>query len=317
VAEVALSALLLVAGGLLVRTLIEMRQAPLGFDADNLYSVGLTLPQDRYPDATARRSALDALTHRLQAIPGAQGVAIALGGPADVGVTFGSFEVEGQPAPEGGRDVIGYNAISPNYFGLTGTPFVEGRPFDGEDLDSAVVSASLARRIAPNGPALDRRFRLDPKAPWRRVIGVVGDVKVPRPGGVEGLGGQVMYVPFEPTYPEAWILLRTTGQPAGLQAILRTELEAVDPGIKLLDVRAAGTAAVEAQALPRFIAGILTTFAVLAVLMSSIGLYGVIAYTVTRRWREIGIRISLGPPARAAPPPWKSWNPAQNAHRAA
>jgi putative ABC transport system permease protein len=206
--------------------------------------------------------------------------------------------VEGQPAPEGGRDVIGYNAISPNYFGLTGTPFVEGRPFDGEDLDSAVVSASLARRIAPSGTALDRRFRLDPKAPWRRVIGVVGDVKVPRPGGVEGLGGQVMYVPFEPTYPEAWILLRTTGQPAGLQAILRTELEAVDPGIKLLDVRAAGTAAVEAQALPRFIAGILTTFAVLAVLMSSIGLYGVIAYTVTRRWREIGIRISLG--ARAA-----------------
>jgi putative ABC transport system permease protein len=127
---------------------------------------------------------------------------------------------------------------------------------------------------------------------------VVGDVKVPRPGGVEGLGGQVMYLPFEPNYPEAWILLRTTGQPAGLQALLRTELEAVDPGIKLLDVRAAGTAAVEAQALPRFIAGILTTFAVLAVLMSSIGLYGVIAYTVTRRWREIGIRISLG--ARAA-----------------
>jgi putative ABC transport system permease protein len=295
VAEVAMSALLLVGGGLLIRTLIEMQGAPLGFDADGVYAVELDLSVDRYPDAPAQRALLDQVLPRLAAEPSIQAVAPAMGGPSQPGATFGSLEVEGGPAPStGGSDVLGFNAVAPGYFQLTGTPLTEGREFDADsEPNVAIVSAALARRLQPNGSAVGVRFRLDAKAPWRRVIGVAGDVTVPRPGGRGGLT-EVMYVPFTASFRQAGFVLRTNGEPAGLQASVRGVVQSLDPTIRVLTIQSARSVADDAQALPRFIAGILTMFAAVAVVMSAIGLYGVIAYSVTRRWREIGIRLALG-----------------------
>jgi putative ABC transport system permease protein len=299
VAEVALSAMLLIGSGLLIRTLIEMRQAPLGFQADGLISVEMTLPAGRYSDAAARRAAFDDLLGRMRGVPGVTAATVATGAPPGFGVTFGAFEPEGQPASPSGRDVIGYNAVRPDYFQITGTPIVAGRALSNDgDSREVVVSAALARRVAPQGSAVGKRFRLGAESPWWRIAGVAGDVTVPRPGGLRGIV-EVMYPAFTPSEGEGVIVLRTTGTMTGLQSALRSQVEALDPAIRVVAIRSAAELAAESQALPRFIGGVLSTSSLLAVVMSSVGLYGVIAYTVKRRWREMGIRLALGADARA------------------
>ena len=294
VTEVALSAILLVGGGLLVRTLIEMRRSPLGFQADGLFSAEVMLPEARYGDTVARRAALEQLLARVRSLPGVSTATVAVGAPPGFGATFGALEVEGQPAPSAGRDVLGYNAVRPGYFALTGTPLVDGKELaDGGDPREVVVSAALAHRVAPHGAALGKRFRLGAESPWWRIAGVAGDVTVPRPGGGRGLI-EVVYPPFVPSHGEAVLILRTAGTVPALQSSLRSHIEALDPAIRVVAIRSASDVAAESQALPGFIGGVLTMSAILAVVMSSVGLYGVIAYTVRRRWREMGIRLALG-----------------------
>lgn len=298
VAEVALSAILLVGGGLLVRTLIEMRRAPLGFQSAGLFSVELTLPEARYADTVARRVALDGLLGRMRSLPGVTAATVATGAPPGFGVTFGAFEAEGQPASSSARDVLGYNAVRPGYFELTGTPIVSGHAFsDDGDSQDVVVSAALARRVAPQGDAVGKRFRLSAQSPWWRIAGVAGDVTVPRPGGGRGIV-EVLYPRFTPSHGEAAIVLRTAAPVTGLPSTLRSQIEAVDPAVRVVAIRSASDVAAESQALPGFIGGVLTMSAILAVVMSAVGLYGVIAYTVRRRWREMGIRLALGADAR-------------------
>ena len=294
VTEVALSAILLVGGGLLVRTLIEMRRAPLGFQAEGLFSAEVLLPESRYADTVARRAALEDLLGRVRSVPGVTAATAATGAPPGFGATFGAFEVEGQQGPSSGRDVLGYNAVRPDYFQLTGTPIVAGEAFKSDsDSRDLVVSAALARRVAPQGSAVGKRFRLGAESPWWRIAGVAGDVTVPRPGGGRGLV-EVLYAPFTPSHGEAVIVVRTSGAVTGLQSVLRSKIEAVDPAIRVVAIRSARNVAAESQALPGFIGGVLSMSALLAVVMSSVGLYGVIAYTVRRRWREMGIRLALG-----------------------
>ncbi len=307
VGEIALATMLLISAGLLTKSLARLQDATTGFDPANVLVAETPLSPGAYPAGPQRNAFVDRLLTRVAALPGVRSAAVSTAPPfSGIGSTL-HFNIEGRP-PKGPEEFIlsGYRAVSAAYFETLHVPLVTGRSFTEMDREGhesvAIVNATFARRFFPNDDPLKHRIQIgalpDADTPWLRIVGVAGDTRQ----AFEAQPQPEMYVAYPQPQPEVIggiyrnlsILVRSAGDPAPLAAGLRAALTEVDPNQPLVRVRTMEQAMADSVSRPRLRTVLLAIFSGVALVLALIGVYGIMAYAVSERMHEFGVRLALG-----------------------